>query len=260
LGKKVRGLFRAPKGYKLVVADYAQVEYRVLAHYLGFGILYDGFHSGLDAHKATASAMYNVAIEDVTDSMRQDSKGLGFGTLFGAMANKIAAMLKQPVSYAQEKIDDYDATQPEVGQLKKAVVAAAKKRKVPHITTLTGFKRRVWDLKLPDTRDTWGARMRAERQVFNSLIQGGAAGLIKMAMVRMYDLLKEDWEKNPGAADRISLILSVHDELVLLAPEHRAEEAKAMLEEAMTGQEMQDMLKVPLEADAKIVDRWSQAK
>jgi len=256
LGTAVRGLFRAPQGYKLVVADYAQIEYRVLAHYLGKGVLYDGFHAGLDAHKATASSMYKVLIEEVTKEMRQDSKALGFGVLFGAMAAKIAATMGKSLEYAQERIEEYEATQPEVNALKRAVWREARKRTVPHLRTITGFERRVWDLS---SDEKW-KRLRAERQLFNSLIQGGAAGLIKMAMVRLHKALKEDYSKHNNPAEKISLVLSVHDELVLLSPEHRVEEARIMLENAMVGDEMQTILKVPLEADAKIVSRWSEAK
>lgn len=255
LGTQVRGLFRAPEGYKLVVADYAQIEYRVLAHFLGKGILYDGFHEGVDAHKATASAMFQVAIDVVDKVMRQDSKAIGFGVLFGAMANKVAAIMGRSVEYAEERIKDYERTQPEVIQFKKAVVAMARRREVPHITTITGFKRRVWDL----LEDNWGRRARAERQVFNSLIQGSAAGIIKTAMVRIHKKLLE-YNADLPESEKIHLILSVHDELVLLAPDHRAMDAKLMLEDAMAGPEMQTMLKVPLEADAMIVQRWSQAK
>lgn len=255
LGTAVRGLFRAPKGYKLVVADYAQIEYRVLAHYLGKGVLYDGFHAGIDAHKATASSMYKVLVEEVTKEMRQDSKAIGFGVLFGAMAAKIAATMDKSLEYAQARIDEYEATQPEVNAFKRAVWRKARQREVPSVRTITGFERTVWDL----TSDEKWKRLRAERQIFNSLIQGGAAGLIKMAMVRLHKALLEDYSRHMNPADKISLVLSVHDELVLLAPEHRAEEAKAMLEEAMAGKDMQ-ILKVPLEADAKIVDRWSESK
>jgi DNA polymerase I-like protein with 3'-5' exonuclease and polymerase domains len=255
LGTAVRGLFRAPEGYKLVVADYAQIEYRVLAHYLGRGVLYDGFHAGIDAHKATASSMYQVLVEEVDKEMRQDSKALGFGVLFGAMAAKIAATMDKPLQYAEERIKDYERTQPEVGALKRWVWKTARAREIPSIKTITGFERRVWDLASPEK---W-KRLKAERQIFNSLIQGGAAGLIKMAMVRLHRTLQADYAKHNNPEDKISLVLSVHDELVLLAPDHRAEEAKAMLEEAMTGPEIQ-ILKVPLEADAKIVQRWSEAK
>lgn len=255
LGTKVRGLFKAPTGYKLVVADYAQIEYRVLAHFLGKGILFDGFWSGVDAHKATAAAMYQVAIEEVTKQMRQDSKAIGFGVLFGAMANKVAAIMKQTVEYAEERIKDYGRTQPEVIQFKKAVVSTARRREIPHITTITGFKRRVWDLN----EERWGLRARAERQIFNSLIQGSAAGIIKTAMVRIHKRLLE-YNADLPESEKVHLILSVHDELVLQAPEHRAVDAKLMLEEAMAGPEMQTMLKVPLEATALIVDRWSEAK
>lgn len=256
LGTAVRGLFRAPKGYKLVVADYAQIEYRVLAHYLGHGVLYDGFHAGVDAHKATASSMFQCPIEDVTKEMRQDSKALGFGVLFGAMEAKIAATMKQTVEYAKARIEDYNRTQPEVQEFKRYVWRTARQREVPSIRTITGFERRVWDM---NSEEKW-KRLKAERQLFNSLIQGGAAGLIKMAMVRLHKALQEDYSRHNNPADKISLVLSVHDELVLLAPEHRAEEAKAMLEDAMAGEEMQNVLSVPLEADAVIVDRWAEAK
>lgn len=255
LGTAVRGLFSAPKGYKLVVADYAQVEYRVLAHYLRRGVLYDGFHAGVDAHKATASSMYGVPIEEVDKNMRQDSKALGFGVLFGAMEAKIAATMGKSVAYAKDRIKEYERTQPEVSAFKRKVWQEARKRKVPHIRTITGFKRRVWDLTSSDVKH----RSRAERQIFNSLIQGGAAGLIKKAMLRIHNALMADRLAHPNTDDWIYLILSVHDELVLLAPDHRAEEAKAMLEEAMAGKDIQ-ILNVPLEADAKIVTRWSDAK
>lgn len=255
LGTKVRGLFKAPLGYKLVVADYAQIEYRVLAHFLGKGILYDGFHEGVDAHKATASAMYQVPLEEVTKGMRQDSKAIGFGVLFGAMANKVAAIMRQTVGYAEDRIKDYERTQPEVIQFKKAVVSTARRREIPHITTITGFKRRVWDLNA----EGWGMRARAERQIFNSLIQGSAAGIIKTAMVRVHKRLLEYNQELPES-EKVHLILSVHDELVLLAPDHRTMDAKLILEDAMAGPEMQTILKVPLEAEALIVERWSEAK
>lgn len=256
LGRRVRGLFKAPEGYKLVVADYAQIEYRVLAHFIGRGALYDGFWAGLDAHKTTAVSMYGVSIEEVTDEMRQHSKALGFGVLFGSGPAKLAAMLGCSLDRANELLDEYAKAQPEVVQFKRFVINSAKKRDVPHIRTITGFKRRVWDLN----HEWRGPRGRAERQIFNSLIQGSAAGIIKTAMVRIHEMLKADFAKHRDPSQRIDLILSVHDELVLLAPENRAEEAKLMLEEAMAGAEMQKMLKVPLIAEAKIVNRWSDAK
>lgn len=257
LGKRVRGLFKAPEGYKLVVADYAQIEYRVLAHFIGRGVLFDGFWAGIDAHKATAMAMYGCTLEEVTKEMRQHSKALGFGVLFGSGPAKLAAMLDCSLDRANELLEEYARNQPEVIRFKKHVVNEARKREVPHIITLTGFKRRTWDLN----HEWFGPRGRAERQIFNSLIQGSAAGIIKTAMVRVHEALKADFaahDHNP--ADRIDLVLSVHDELVLLAPDHRAQDAKLILEEAMAGEEMQKMLKVPLEADAMIVERWSEAK
>lgn len=255
LGKKVRGLFRAPEGYKLVVADYGQIEYRVLAHFIGRGVLFQGFHNGIDAHKATAAALYKVSIEDVTKEMRSAAKTLGFGILFGAGEESTAALMGKSLKYVKDLFSEYAKTQPEVNAFKKEVVRNARKRDIPHITTLTGFKRRVWDLRSNVTRFRSGG----ERQVFNSLIQGSAAGIQKMAMVRIHNRLKEA-NKGLEEKDWIHLILSVHDELVLQAPENRAEEARLYLEDAMAGPEMQKLLRVPLEASAMIVDRWSEAK
>jgi DNA polymerase I-like protein with 3'-5' exonuclease and polymerase domains len=255
LGKKVRGLFRAPEGYSLVVADYGQIEYRVLAHFIGHGVLFDGFHNGIDAHKATAAALYQVSIEEVTKEMRSAAKTLGFGILFGAGEESTAALMGKPLKYVQNLFQEYAKTQPEVNKFKSQVVSTARRRDIPHIVTLTGFVRRVWDLN--DQR--WGIRGGGERQIFNSLIQGSAAGLIKMAMVRVYNTIKES-NKGYEEKDWIHLVLSVHDELVLQAPNYRAEEAKLYLEDAMAGPEMQKLLKVPLEAEAMLVNRWSEAK
>jgi DNA polymerase-1 len=135
---------------------------------------------------------------------------------------------------------------PEIYKFKEDVVRVCRSRRPPHIRTLLGRKRRL-PLILSSNH---GLRMGAERQAVNSLIQGSAADLIKLAMIRLNNLLPDD----------IRLILSVHDEIVVLAPEERAEEAVEYMKEAMLGEGIQKLLRVPLTSDVKIVDRWSEAK
>jgi DNA polymerase I-like protein with 3'-5' exonuclease and polymerase domains len=258
LGTLVRGLFRAPEGYKLVVADYGQMELRILASYIGFGGLFDGFQAGIDAHTQTAALVFNVAIENVEKWMRDAAKTLNFAIVYGAGPDKVANMLGMTLEEAKELLANHRIAFPEIYAFKKTVINKAAKRAIPHIKTILGRVRRVWDLRGHSGDDLW-KQWKAERQLFNSLIQGSLGDIIKLAMVRMYRLLSEDALKNPGK--EIQMILSVHDELVILSPAERAEEASRMLKEAMLGAEIQDLLKVPMDiGEPKIVDRWSEAK
>lgn len=258
LGSKVRGLFRAPAGYKLLVADYGQMELRILASYIGHGGLYEGFHAGIDAHTQTAALVFGVTVENVEPWMRNAAKTLNFAIVYGAGADKVANMLGMSKEEAQELLDNHRIAFPEIYAFKKAVIKKARDREIPHIRTLLGRKRRVWDLRGHSGDDLW-KQWKAERQLFNSLIQGSLGDVIKLAMVRMHKLLSEDALKNPGR--EIHMVLSVHDELVLQCPEDRVEEGSAMLLEAMIGQEIQDLIKVPLDVGkVAIVDRWSEAK
>jgi DNA polymerase I-like protein with 3'-5' exonuclease and polymerase domains len=255
LGKKVRGLFRAPKGYKLVVADYGQMELRILASYIGFGGLFDGFQAGIDAHTQTAALVYNVPVDKVEKWMRTNAKTLNFAIVYGAFEDKVAKTLKVSIEEARILLEDHRKAFPEIYAFKDAVIHRAKSRKIPHITTILGRKRRLWNL----TSDNWKSRSSAERQAVNSLIQGSLGDIIKLAMVRMHRLLSEDAVNNPG--QEIYMILSIHDELVLLCPEHRSEDASNMLKEAMLGSEIQNLIKVPLDiGEPVIVSRWSDAK
>lgn len=262
LGSKVRGLFRAPPGYKLLVADYGQMELRILASYIGFGGLYDGFHAGIDAHTQTAALVFGISPEEVLLPenvwMRGAAKTLNFAIVYGAGPDKVANMLGMSKEEAQELLDNHRKAFPEIYAFKREVIRTARNRDVPHIRTLLGRIRRVWDLRGHSGDDLW-KQWKAERQLFNSLIQGSLGDIIKLAMVRMHKLLSEDALKNPGR--EIHMILSVHDELVLQSPEDRAEEAAAMLTEAMLGQEIKDLLRVPLDVGkVSIVDKWSEAK
>lgn len=276
LGKKIRGLFMAPVGYKLLVADYGQMELRILASMIGYGGLYDGFQAGIDAHTQTAALVYGVPVDQVEKWQRSVAKTLNFAIVYGAQKAKIAKTLKITVEEAEELLENHRVAFPEIYKFKDYILKLAKSRKEdPHVRTLMGRKRRVWEV-LPEVArreaprlewfspsSPWKAERsilaRGERQVINSLVQGSLGDIIKLAMVRMHKLLSEDALKNPGR--EIHMILSVHDELVILCPEDRTEEGSAMLKEAMLGDEVQDLVKVPLDVgDVVVCQRWSEAK
>jgi DNA polymerase I-like protein with 3'-5' exonuclease and polymerase domains len=276
LGKKIRGLFMAPEGYRLLVADYGQMELRILASMIGYGGLYDGFHAGIDAHTQTAALVYNVPVDKVEKWMRSAAKTLNFAIVYGAQKDKVALTLDIPVQDAEQLLKDHKKAFPEIYKFKDYILKLAKQRKEdPHIRTIMGRKRRVWEV-LPEIArkeapklewynpmEPWRAERsilaRGERQVINSLVQGSLGDIIKLAMVRMHKLTSEDALKNSG--QEIQMILSVHDELVILCPKDRVEEGKSMLLEAMLGKEVQDLIKVPLDVgDVVVCQRWSEAK
>lgn len=257
LGKKIRSVFIAEPMGKLVAADYAQIELVILAHYVGQGALYDGFLAGIDPHTMTAAMvtgrdpdeLARLVAEGNTEakSIRQDlGKTLGFAVVYGAGLGKVASMANISVDEARDVLHKHEMMFPEIHDFKQAVIDTCRERDGNYITTLLGRRRRVPAIRSGNK----GIRKSAERQVFNSLIQGGAADLLKYAMIRTDSLLPAD----------ISLILTVHDELVLSAPEDKADLAASILTEAMTGEKIQKLVSVPLIADVKVVSRWSDAK
>lgn len=256
-GKLLRSVFRAPPGYKLIVADYGQIELVVIAHFIGHGGLYDAFMNGEDPHRKTASEMFRCPVEQVTAKQRQICKtsnflisyGGGWQTLMISANKYLPASEKITAATAQEVMDLYDGTYPEVEEFKQAVFAVARKRNPPHIRTLIGRKRRMPKLNSPVPK----IRAAAERQLFSALIQGSAGDLMKMSLIRADNMLAEQL---PEAW----LVLTIHDEIVAVAPEEQAVKARDIIDEAMTGPGMQQLIKVPLKVDAKIVSRWAEAK
>lgn len=258
-GKLIRGAFLAPDGYKLIVADYDQVELRILAHYLGRGMHYEAFAKGLDPHTMIASRTFGWDFDDMTAALEKNDpkakdlrgkgKTLNFSILYGTGDKNVAGQLGVSVKEGSRIIRAFNDAAPEIDVFRQKVVREARKRRPPRIRTLGGRVRRVPELFAEDR----GVRSKAERQIFNSLIQGGSADLTKMAIVRANRKFREE------SLDAL-VILTVHDELVVLVRDEHAERAKEILIWAMTGPEMQAFLRVPLTTDAKIVQRWSQAK
>lgn len=248
LGSEIRGLFVAPSRHKLIVADYGQIEMVLLAHYAGPGQLWDGFFAGIDPHTMTASVIFGVAPADVTKAMRKVAKAINFAIVYGAGPAKVAAMAGVLVKEAEDFLKVHAQEFPEIYKLKKAVVETCKSRRPPHIKTILGRKRRlpaIW----AKNREISG---QAERQAVNSLVQGSSADLTKLAMIRM--------NNRRHTVDGLHLILTVHDELVSICPDDRVDDGIALIREAMVGEGISKLVKVPMNIDIKAVNRWSEAK
>lgn len=263
LGTMVRGLFIARPGNKLIVADYGQIELVLLAHFIGYGMLYQGFLDGIDPHTMTAAMALNLdprGLQDRVDAGDKEAKNfrqrfgksINFATVYGAWIKKLASMMSVSMDEAQEFKDAYDRNTPEIEAYRIQVLKEARRhsfRKTgfpPHTKTLLGRIRRLPELMSGNQR----IRNRAERQIFNSKIQGSSADLTKMAMVRFYKRKKAHW----------TIDLTVHDEVVIECPESEVAEAQALLAWAMTGEGIQDLVSLPLKIDLHICDRWSEAK
>ncbi|MGW3860272.1 DNA polymerase [Streptomyces sp. NPDC005047] len=245
-GKAIRDLVDPIPGFVLLVADYAQIEQRILAHFAGKGALWQGFWDGVDAHTATAAAVFGVAPEDVTKQMRQVAKAIAFAINYGAGAQKVADMSHTTLRRAKQILAEHEKQFPEVYRYKAKLLRTVRSRRPePYLRTLLGRKRRLPDLLAHDH----GRRAKAERQVVNSHIQGSNADITKLAMVRLHKSLLPEMQ----------ILLSVHDEIAAMCPEDIAEEGAKVLQEAMAGQEMQ-LLSVPVTTDVKICRRWSEAK
>jgi DNA polymerase I-like protein with 3'-5' exonuclease and polymerase domains len=254
-GLLIRGSFTAPPAHKLVVADYGQIELVVLAHLIGRGKLYEGFMAGVDPHTTHAAAVLKkkpfIGPGGITKDERQKyGKTLGFTIVNGAGWKTIAETGGFTEKQAKQVQKDYGKEFPEVDQFRQAMIRWAKDRTgTPYVRSLLGRKRRLPGLYSSDN----GMRMYAERQLFNFLIQGGAADLMKLALIRADAMIREQ-------VPQAWLSLTVHDEIVAVCPDEFAEKCQEVIVEAMTGAEIQKLISVPLTVDAHIVERWSAAK
>jgi len=234
-GKAIRNLFVAPEDHSLIVADYSQIEPRVIASFSNDRIMCGAYMDGEDIYTTVGNTM---GID------RKAGKTLVLAMAYGVGPDKIAADIGCTVTQARDLLDAFGAKFPAVTRYKRSVITESRnKTPMPYATTI--LKRRRY---LPDLRssEVW-KRSRAERQAFNTVIQGSAADLIKVAMVRAYDMIPEE----------ANLILTVHDELVTVTPNHLAEETAEAIRGAMEGI---NVLNIPLLADVKTVQRWGEAK
>jgi len=244
LGREIRRTFVARPGWVLVDADYSQIELRVLAHISGDETMIYAFNSGEDIHRMTAAEVHGISPEEVTGEMRSAAKAVNFGIVYGISDFTLARNIHVSRAEAKDYIERYFARYPGVKRYLDESVAFAKAN--GYARTLMGRRRYIPEL----ASSNFNIRSFGERCAMNSPIQGAAADIIKIAMVRVYDALRE-------AGLRARLILQVHDELMLEAPEDEAEEAQKILRSCM---ESVAELRVPLKTDISIGRNWLECK
>ncbi|MCS6997500.1 MAG: DNA polymerase I [Casimicrobiaceae bacterium] len=242
-GRAIRQAFIAPPGHLIVSADYSQIELRIMAHLSEDAALLEAFAKGLDIHKATASEIFGVPVEEVTPEQRRYTKAVNFGLIYGMGAFGLAQQLGIEKTAAQQFIDRYFARYPGVADYMQRIREFAR----AHGYVETVFGRR---LTLTDINAASGPRRAAaERAAINAPMQGTAADLIKLAMIAV-----DRWLAASGLASR--LIMQVHDELVFEVPEAEVETIRDEIPRLMT---RVATLKVPLVAEVGVGANWEEA-
>jgi DNA polymerase-1 len=237
-------MFVPREGYVLVDADYSQIELRVLAHIAGDPVMCHAFTSGQDIHSTTAAQVFGVPLEEVTSLQRRHAKAVNFGIVYGISEFSLAEDIGVSRYEAKEYIENYLTNYAGVRKYMKDVVANA--REAGFTQTMFGRKRYIPELK----SSNFNIRQGAERIALNTPIQGTAADLIKLAMIRVEKALNANF---PQA----ELLLQVHDELIVECPESVAADVAALVSREM---EKIAQLNVPLLAEAKWGKSWFDAK
>lgn len=244
LGAEIRKMFVPKTGCVLVDADYSQIELRVLAHIADDTVMQQAFNDGRDIHTVTAAQVFGVEPENVTTLQRRHAKAVNFGIVYGisefSLSEDIGVSRYEAKAYIDSYLENYSGVR---GYMKQVVVQAREKG---YTETMFGRRRYIPEL----TSSNFNIRQGAERIALNTPIQGTAADLIKLAMIRVDAALREEF---PAAR----LLLQVHDELIVECPEQMAEGVAALV-----SREMENIvqLKVPLTAEAKIGKSWYEAK
>jgi DNA polymerase-1 len=242
-GRRIRQAFVAPKGYRLLAADYSQIELRIMAHLSDDPRLLQAFGAGEDIHRATAAEVFGVELSQVSPEQRRSAKAINFGLIYGMSAFGLARQLGIPRNAAQEYIDRYFQRYPGV----QAFMDQTRSRAREQGFVETVFGRRLY---LPDINHSNAQRRQyAERTAINAPMQGTAADIIKRAMIAV-----DRWIGEAGL--EIALIMQVHDELVFEVKADRIEEAVRRIDQLMTGVAS---LKVPLVVDIGSGKNWDEA-
>ncbi len=244
LGRRIRSAFVAADGTRLLSADYSQVELRILAHVSGEPVLREAFAQGEDIHAATASQVFSVPQAELSRGQRDTAKMVNFGIIYGISSFGLSENLGIPRDEAQELIDTYLARLPRVQELIKRTIAQAAAD--GYVTTLLGRRRPIPELRASNRQ----TRSLGERLAVNSVMQGTAADIIKVAMVRIHERLRAE-----GRAAR--LVLQVHDELLLEVPEVETSAVRELVREEMVGAYPLDPA---LAVEAGVGDTWADAK
>lgn len=244
LGRRIRKVFIPREGCIFVDADYSQIELRVLAHMSQDEKLIEAYRQAEDIHRITASQVFHVPFEEVTPLQRRNAKAVNFGIVYGISSFGLSQDLSISTKEAKEYIDRYFETYPGIKGFLDGLVSGAKAQ--GYVTTMYGRRRPIPELK----SSNYMQRSFGERVAMNSPIQGTAADIIKIAMIRVHDRLREEGLKS-------RLILQVHDELLIEAYEEEAERVEQILQEEM---QQAAELDVPLEIDMHRGRNWYEAK
>ena len=243
-GKNIRKVFVADKNKVFIDADYSQIELRVLAHLSKDLVMIDSFKNDLDIHYKTASEVFGVPIEEVTDNQRRSAKAVNFGIVYGISDYGLSKDLNITRNEARQYIDGYLNTYPNIKNYMEEIVKIAKKD--GYVTTILGRKRYIPEINSKN----FNIRSFGERIALNTPIQGSAADIIKLAMIKVYERLKEE-------KVNAKLILQIHDELIIECDEKEKDIVKNILKESM---ENVYKLDLPLKVDVCEGRNWYESK
>lgn len=243
MGKEIRKCFVPDSGCKFISADYSQIELRVMAHASGDQNMIDAFNSGYDFHTQTAAKIYGVVPEEVTKDMRRNAKTANFGILYGISVFGLSERLEISREEAKELINNYFVAYPRMKDYLEEVKQFARDK--GYVETLFGRRRYIQDINSRNGT----IRQMAERNAINAPIQGTAADIIKIAMIRIIDRIKKENLKS-------QMIIQVHDELNFNVPESEVEQMQKIIVEEMEGA---FTMKVPLNVECIVADNWLDA-
>lgn len=244
MGREIRKVFIADENSKLVDADYSQVELRVLAHMSGDEHMIEAFQNHIDIHSKTASQIFNIDVNEVNSTQRSEAKAINFGIVYGKTDFGLSQDLNIPVAKAKAYIESYFANYSSIKDFMDKVIEQAKEKGY----VLTEFNRRRY---IPEINSSnFMVRKQGERFAMNAPIQGSAADIIKIAMVNVYNRLKDEQLKS-------KLILQVHDELIVEAVEEEIDKVSKIVKEEM---ESAVNLQVHLDVDLNVGDSWYETK
>ena len=243
-GRRIRQAFVAPEGYKLMAADYSQIELRIMAHLSGDKGLLKAFEKGEDIHRATAAEVFGVAVDDVSGDQRRSAKAINFGLIYGMSAFGLGRQLDVGRNQAQEYIDRYFERYP--GVLKYMDSIRKQAHDDGYVETLYGRRLYLPEINARNKQ----LQQAAERTAINAPMQGTAADIIKRAMVSVEDWLQEHHQ------DDARMILQVHDELILEVRESAVDKIREGLEKRMSAAASLD---VPLLVEAGVGNNWDEA-
>ena len=242
-GRRIRQAFEPSKGNKFISADYSQIELRVMAHLSKDPGLLSAFQDGEDVHSKTASEVFNVGIDDVTPDLRRNAKAINFGLIYGISAFGLGKQLGITRNLAAEYMAMYFEKYPRVKEYMESTKESASQN--GYVETLFGRRLYLREINASNAM----RRQASERAAINAPVQGTAADIMKIAMIKMHQSLETE-------KSQAQIILQVHDELILDTPENEIDKVVNLTTEAMMGAAQLD---VPLEIDIGIGDNWDQA-